>query len=209
MHLVSFRRCRAGHSSSSYHIVGAAGHHILWCQLKTLYFHLTWSQLIFNWLSVSTVENVKRNYISHNNDVGVAHSNSLFFFLMNSLTWKVNWLQEQTLGDRKIPRPQMWNLTQLHLFKWSHLYICYPGRGFCNWMWCERVHKSDRCHKRGSPSILRFWLQVRVIRQHEPDSSDVPEVNTLHQSVRLWIQVAKMSSFYPVVTSVGHSYFGK
>lgn len=208
MHLVSFRRCRAGHSSSSYHIVGAAGHHILWCQLKTLYFHLTWSQLIFNWLSVSTVENVKRNYISHNNDVGVAHSNS-FFFLMNSLTWKVNWLQEQTLGDRKIPRPQMWNLTQLHLFKWSHLYICYPGRGFCNWMWCERVHKSDRCHKRGSPSILRFWLQVRVIRQHEPDSSDVPEVNTLHQSVRLWIQVAKMSSFYPVVTSVGHSYFGK
>lgn len=79
MRLVSFLRCRAGHSSSSYHIVGAAGHHILWCQLKTLYFHLTWSQLTFNRLSVSTVENVKRNYISHDNDVGVAHSNSFFF----------------------------------------------------------------------------------------------------------------------------------
>lgn len=50
-----------------------------WCQLKTIYFHLTWFQFTLNWHAVGTVENVKRNYILHNNDGSFTLTYSQFF----------------------------------------------------------------------------------------------------------------------------------
>lgn len=98
----------------SYHAAGLQDTYF-WCQLKTLYFCLSWSQFTFQWLWVGAAGNVKRNYISHSYDgVFTLRHSCTFSFCELRVPKKAQFFKWKESGKRVDPSKSTgWHQTSL------------------------------------------------------------------------------------------------